>query len=126
MTQDVSWSRITLVDLSRDDATNVGERKQNAEGGCALPIWCAICAEPGDVSACAEEACGGNQVGGEVLHSRADGGKQDSVAGDADGCHQNEREEACLKAVGKVGTNGVDDGAPEVDWDDEVLGLCRG
>ena len=69
------------------------------------------------------EAGCGDEIGGEILHARTNGSKQDGVANYADGRCQNEWEEACLVAIREVGTDGVDNGAPYVDGNDEKLCL---
>lgn len=50
-------------------------------------------------------------------------GEEEYVAEYAEGGGEDKREEARLVAVGETGAGGIDEGAPEVDGDDEVLGL---
>lgn len=115
----------TLINLPTNHPANIRQREQNAQTGCALAVGRAVYREPGDVGAGAEEAGGRDEVGGEVGDAGGDGGEEDGVAGDAEGRGEDEGEEAGLVAVGEVGAQGVDEGAPEVYGDDEVLGLHR-
>ena len=99
MTQRILRRRITLVNLARHHAPDIRQRKQNAQRCGAFPVWRAVRGQPGDVAAGTEETCGGDEVGREVLHARADGGEEDSVACYAEGCHEDEREEPRLVPV---------------------------
>ena len=102
--------------MSTDDATKVGQGELNAQGHGTLAIWCAIATQPGNVAAGTEEACGGDQVCGEILHANGHvPGNEDGVASDAKGRADDEDQEACFISVRTVGADSVNYGTPKVD-----------
>lgn len=99
MTERVPRRRITLVDLAGDDAADVSQCEEDAEGGGAFAVRGAVCREPGYVAAGAEKTCGCDQIGCKVLGPGAGGGQEYRVSGDAKWRGENEWEEASLVAV---------------------------
>lgn len=112
-----------LVDLAGHHTSQVREREQDTNASRTFPIRRTVAAEPGNVGARAEITGGCDQVCRKVVHARADGRQQQCVSCNPERSDDDARQEARFVLVGQDGADPVDDGAPNINRDDEVLGL---
>lgn len=116
MTKHERGRRRGLIDLTRHHAANVGQSEQNPRAGRAFPVGSAVGRQPGDVGARAEITGRRDEICREVPYaSRVDVGDENGIAGDAERCCDDERQEPSFVFIGKHRSNTIDDRTPQVD-----------